>query len=299
MNRVRLLTRCSRLTYSGKGVTVAILDSGIYPHIDYAERMIGFYDGIHKRTTAYDDQGHGTHIAGIIGGSGRASGGTYQGMAPGCNLVSAKVLDGKGNGEAKYVVEAIHWILNNKERYRIRIMNMSVGTLPEAGSAEKTMLVKAAEEAWDAGIVVVAAAGNNGPKPMTITTPGISRKIITVGSSEADKIGRNGKILDGASSRGPTPFCVQKPEILAPGKGIISCRNARNGYIAKTGTSMATAVVSGALALLLEKNPQLSPAEVKLALYHSAVDLGWDKNRQGWGVLDVNRLLNQKTEKIG
>ncbi len=298
MNRVRLLTRCGRLPYSGKGVTVAVLDSGIYPHIDYADRIIGFFDGIRRKTKPYDDQGHGTHIAGIIGGDGRASGGTYKGMAPGCNLVALKVLDGKGNGEAEYVVEAIHRLLENKNRYRVRILNLSVGTLPEAGTEEKTSLVKAAEEAWDAGIVVVAAAGNNGPKPMSITTPGISRKVITVGSSERDKTDKRGEILEGASSRGPTPFCIRKPEILAPGKGIISCRNAKNGYVSKTGTSMATAVVSGAIALLLEKYPYLSPAEVKLALYHSAVDLGWDKNRQGWGALDVSRLLNREIEKI-
>ena len=291
MNRARVLTRCQGARYSGKGVTVAILDSGIYPHADYADRIIGFYDILANRTKPYDDQGHGTHIAGIIGGNGRASRRTYVGMAPDASLFSIKVLDKRGNGETEQVIKALEYLISKKEQYRIRVVNMSVGTIPEAGQTEKNGLVKAVEKAWDAGLVVVAAAGNNGPEPMSITTPGISRKVITVGSSEQDKRLENGRIAEGASSRGPTPFCVCKPDILAPGKGIISCRNARNGYISKTGTSMSTAIVSGAIALLLEKRPWLTPAEVKLALYHSAVDLGWEKNRQGWGMLDVNRLL--------
>lgn len=291
MNRVRALTHCQETGYSGKGVTVAVLDSGIYPHADYADRIVGFYDIFTGRTKAYDDQGHGTHIAGIIGGNGRASGRTYMGMAPEARLFSLKVLDKMGNGETEQVLKALEYLLSVKEQYRIRIVNMSVGTIPKAGQTEKNNLVRAVERVWDAGLVVVAAAGNNGPEPMSITTPGISRKVITVGSSEKDKRLENGKIAGGASGRGPTPFCVCKPDILAPGKGVISCRNAKNGYIAKTGTSMSTAVVSGAIALLLEKKPWLTPAEVKLALYRSAVDLGWDKNRQGWGMLDVKRLL--------
>lgn len=291
MNRARVLTHCQGINYSGKGVTVAILDSGIYPHADYADRIVGFYDILANKTKPYDDQGHGTHIAGIIGGNGRASRRTYVGMAPDVNLFSIKVLDKRGNGETEQVIKALEYLISKKEQYRIQVVNMSVGTIPEAGQTEKNGLVKAVEMAWDAGLVVVAAAGNNGPEPMSITTPGISRKVITVGSSEQDRRLENGRIAEGASSRGPTPFCVCKPDILAPGKGIISCRNARNGYILKTGTSMSTAIVSGAIALLLEKKPWLTPAEVKLALYHSAVDLGWEKNRQGWGMLDVKRLL--------
>lgn len=213
------------------------------------------------------------------------------GMAPEARIFSMKVLDKKGNGETEQVLKALEYLISVKEQYRVRIVNMSVGTIPKAGQTEKNSLVRAVEKAWDAGLIVVAAAGNNGPEPMSITTPGISRKVITVGSSEKDKRLENGKIAGGASGRGPTPFCVCKPDILAPGKGVISCRNAKNGYISKTGTSMSTAVVSGAIALLLEKKPWLTPAEVKLALYRSAVDLGWDKNRQGWGMLDVKRLL--------
>lgn len=291
MNRVRLMTECNRIPYTGKGVTVAILDSGIYPHIDFSDRIIGFCDVLDGKVHAYDNQGHGTHIGGIIGGSGEASRYQYQGIAPDCNLVAVKALDRMGNGEADDVVKGIQWVIKNKERYRIRILNLSVGTLPETGRAEKADLVKAVDTAWDAGLVVVVAAGNNGPSPMSITTPGISRKVITVGCSEDESVFRGKKIKTGLSGRGPTPFCITKPEILAPGRNVMSCKNVRNEYVKKSGTSMATAVVSGGIALLLEKWPELSPKDVKLALKNSTTDLGWEKNRQGWGALNLRRLL--------
>lgn len=291
MNRVRIITECNRIPYTGKGVTVAILDSGIYPHMDFLDRIIGFYDVLGEKTQPYDNQGHGTHIAGIIGGSGRASQYQYKGIAPGCNLVGVKALDRLGNGDAGDVIKGIEWVIENKERYRIRILNLSVGTLPETGKEEKADLVKAVDVAWDEGLVVVVAAGNNGPGPMSITTPGISRKVITVGCSEDETNLKEKKVKTGLSGRGPTPFCITKPEIIAPGRNIVSCKNTKNGYVMKAGTSMATAVVSGAIALLLEKRPELSPKDVKLTLKNSAIDLGWEKNRQGWGMLNVRGLL--------
>ncbi len=291
MNRVRILTGCNQTSYTGKGVTAAVLDSGIYPHMDFDNRIIGFYDVLSGQKDAYDKQGHGTHVAGILGGSGKASRFLYRGIAPECNLVGVKALDERGNGEAGDVIEGIRWIIENKEKYRIRILNLSVGTLPDTGKLEKQKLIKAVDEAWNEGLVVVVAAGNNGPKPMTITTPGISRKVITVGSSEDDRTGKYKRAKTGLSSRGPTPFDVVKPEIVAPGQNIVSCKNLRNEYTTKSGTSMSTPVVSGAIALLLEKRPELAPDEVKIFLQMSAVDLGWDKNRQGFGMLNINRLL--------
>jgi len=159
---------------------------------------------------------------------------------------------------------------------------------------------------WDNGIVVVVAAGNNGPGPMSISTPGISRKVITVGSSDdnvAVEIFGNSKSKD-YSGRGPTPFCIKKPDIVAPGSNIISCNISRYSlrskdgyanspmmYTVKSGTSMATPVVSGAIALLLSKYPNLTNKEVKLKLRESAVDLGHHWEKQGWGLLNVRRLL--------
>ena len=144
------------------------------------------------------------------------------------------------------------------------------------------------EEAWDKGLVVVAAAGNMGPGKGSITAPGSSRKIITVGSS--DMLVRN----QGISGRGPTINCISKPDIVAPGNEIISCSNKMNAYpyTRKSGTSMSTPLVSGGIALLLEKNPQLTNLEIKKRLRVTAKDLGYPHNLQGWGLFQLQRFLN-------
>ena len=180
---------------SGKGIGVAVLDTGAFPHIDFGSRIWAFRDYIHGREQAYDDNGHGTHVLGILGGSGAASGGKYRGTASGCGLIPIKVLDEKGNGNKEKVIQALKWIEENMERYHIRIVNISVGTTQRKGHED---LIEAVEEAWDKGLVVVAAAGNMGPGKGSITAPGSSRKIITVGSS--DMLVRN----QGISGRGPT-----------------------------------------------------------------------------------------------
>lgn len=265
-----------------------MLDTGIYAqNEELGSRIVAFKDFLYGMSKCYDENGHGTHIAGIIGGDGRHSGGRYAGIAPGCHFIALKVLDNRGNGNVKEVVKGIEWVINNKERFRIRVMNISVGMLPDAEEKEKRALIQGVERAWDAGIVVVTAAGNNGPKPMSVTAPGISRKVITVGAIQERKV------QNYYSGRGPTPYCIVKPEILAPGINITSCKNARRGYNIKSGTSMATPVVSGAICLLLEKHPALSPAEVKIRLHDSAIDMGLGKNQQGWGKLWIPGLLGK------
>ena len=114
--------------YTGKGIGVAILDTGIYPHIDFDSRICVFADFIAHKKSPYDDNGHGTCVAGILAGSGRASMGKYKGMAPGSRIAALKVLDRFGNGNKEDVLQAFRWILQNRERYRIRIVNISVGT---------------------------------------------------------------------------------------------------------------------------------------------------------------------------
>ena len=131
-----------------------------------------------------------------------------------------------------------------------------------------------------------------GPASGTITTPGISRKVITVGCSDDHKeVNVMGSRMIDYSGRGPTSACICKPDIVAPGAAIISCANKPGGYTCKSGTSMATPLVSGAIALLLEKHPEMSNRDVKLLLRERAVDIGLPKNQQGWGMLDVGRLL--------
>lgn len=281
-----------RLGLTGKGIGVAILDTGIFLHQDFENRVTAFTDLVRHRIEPYDDNGHGTHIAGIIGGAGLESGGRYHGVAPACSLICLKVLDHKGNGYASDVLGGLKWIRDHKEEFGIRVVNISVGSLGKKSMSENSALVKGVDAAWDAGLVVVVAAGNNGPGQRTITTPGISRKVITVGCSddykEVDVAGN--KMID-YSGRGPTSACILKPDIVAPGSNIVSCAGRKGGYTRKSGTSMSTPLVSGAIALLLEKYPEMTNLEVKLRLREKAVDLGLPRNQQGWGLLDVERLV--------
>ena len=158
---------------------------GAFPHIDFDNRIWCFQDFVNGRTKPYDDNGHGTHVLGIIGGSGAAGKGKIQGIAPKCGLIPIKVLDKKGNGSKEKVLRAFQWILENKDCYNIRIVNISVGTTRREGHED---LIRAVEDVWDAGLVVVAAAGNMGPGRCSITAPGSSRKIITVSVNSQDII---------------------------------------------------------------------------------------------------------------
>lgn len=277
---------------TGQGVGVAVLDTGIYPHQDFGNRIIAFQDMVGRRPAPYDDNGHGTHISAIIGGNGAASEGAYQGIAPECSLISVKVLDSKGNGYASDVLAGLSWVRSHREELGIRIVNISVGSFSRRGMTENSALVRGVNAAWDDGLVVVVAAGNNGPGRMTITTPGISRKVITVGCSDDYKEVRvSGSRMVDYSGRGPTVACVLKPDVVAPGSRIISCRNAPDLYQVKSGTSMSTPIVSGAIALLLEKYPELSNRDVKLKLRESSTDLGLPHTQQGWGLLNIGELL--------
>lgn len=281
-----------RLGLTGKGIGVAVLDTGIFPHRDFEDRIKAFYDVVRRKPLPYDDNGHGTHISGIIGGSGLSSDGKYQGVAPECDLISVKVLDHKGNGYASDVLAGLKWIERNKDLYGIRIINISVGSFTKKGMSEDSALVRGVDAAWDAGFVVVVAAGNNGPGRYTITTPGISRKVITVGCSDDYKeVDVAGSRMIDYSGRGPTSACVCKPDLVAPGSSIVSCASRSGGYTIKSGTSMSTPLVSGAIALLLQKYPSMTNKDVKLWLREMAVDLGLPRNQQGWGMLDVKRLV--------
>ncbi len=275
------------------GAGISLTRAGLFPHRDFDNRIVAFADMVNHRSSPYDDCGHGTHICGIIGGSGIFSDGRYQGMAPGCNLIGVKVLDKRGNGYASDVLAGISWLLEYKDKLGIRIVNISVGSYGKKGMNENSALVQGVDRAWDAGLVVVVAAGNNGPRRMSITTPGISRKVITVGCSDDNTevlVGGN-RMVD-YSGRGPTAACVCKPDIVAPGSCVVSCASQTDRYAIKSGTSMSTPIVSGAIALLLEKYPDMTNLDVKLKLMQTARDIGLPKNQQGWGLLDIERLLS-------
>lgn len=296
MNRVRMKLHAEevhRVGITGKGITAAVLDSGICRHPDYSSRIIGFRDFVNGKRECYDDASHGSHVSGILGGDGRSGGGRYRGIAPGCGLIHLKVLDRFGQGSLDDIVAAIEWVIDNCEKYGIRILNISAGTTKTEEDYGAKRLVDWVEKAWDAGIVVVVAAGNNGPFPMSITVPGNSRKVITVGSSDEFHY-RPYQGNKNYSGCGPTQECVCKPELVAPGTDIVSCSTqwTRGKYYnAKSGTSMAAPAVAGAIALLLENEPYLTNVEVKMRLKESAVDLGYPMNRQGWGMPDLRKLL--------
>ena len=278
----------------GNGINIAIVDTGLSPHPDYRSRITGWYDAIHRNPFPYDDSGHGSHVAGIAAGDGSQSRGFYTGIAPKAGLVGVKVLDQQGNGTIADIMRGLDWILKNRRPLGIRIVNISIGSGEKKNFDETSDFVKKVDELWDSGLVVVAAAGNRGPGRFTVSAPGNSRRVITVGSHDSWRVPGKEEIRH--SGAGPTRSCVKKPDVVAPGSRIISCSSYRqfqrgHFYSVKSGTSMSTPVVSGAIALLLEMSPQLSPKEIKIRLKNSSTDLSLPHEQQGWGLLNIERLL--------
>jgi serine protease AprX len=285
----------------GRGIGVAIIDSGVTSwHDDLGtDRVAHFVDFVDYLPLAYDDYGHGTHVAGIIAGSGYDSNGARRGIAPGASLVVLKVLDAAGDGFISNVIAALDYAIEQRSRYNIRVINLSVA----AGvyeSYETDPLTLAARRAVDAGIVVVTAAGNFGRGARGqalyggITAPGNAPWVLTVGaSSHNGTVKRGDDSVAPFSSRGPTHIDrATKPDLVAPGVGIESL--ADNGsllfdlhpgarlrgtidtasppYLALSGTSMAAPVVAGTIALMLQANPALTPNLVKAILQYTAED---------------------------
>ena len=253
--------------FTGKDMVAAIIDTGIHPHPDLTNpenRIIGWVDLVNERTAPYDDNGHGTHVAGIIAGNGFSSGKTYTGMAPEAKLVGVKVLDDSGSGNTSDVIAGIEWCIDNKTKYNIKAINMSLGSMAQ-DSYRVDPLCRAATAAWNNGLVVCIAAGNDGPDNGTINTPGINPSIITVGNlDDRGTIETDDDQISSSSSCGPTVDNLQKPDLLAPGADIMSLRVPR-GYRTLSGTSMATAVATGAVLQVSQKNPGMN--RVKLNAY--------------------------------
>lgn len=274
-------------------IGVAVIDTGIYRHVDFDNRIIGFKDFINGKGSPYDDSGHGTHVSGIICGSGKASDGKYKGLAPDAAIIGVKVLDLAGNGRITNVISGARWILERKDYYNIKVVNISFGTTMENQEEEAEELIQAMDDLWNSGIVVVAAAGNSGPDKYSVTAPGICKSIITVGAYD-DKSFGNGKYTDKKyySGRGPTRECVMKPEVVVAGSNIAACSNHKNSYSVKSGTSMAAPIVSGAIARLL-KEQSLTPKEIKIRLKKCSNKIEIPANQQGWGMLDVVRFISE------
>jgi serine protease AprX len=307
--------------YTGAGVGVAVIDSGITSwHDDLTnngsgQRVVKFVDFVNNYASAYDDNGHGTHVAGIIAGNGYDSNGAHAGMAPRAHLVGLKVLDANGGGYISDVIAALDWIIANKSAYNIRVANLSVGAAVTA-SYNNDPLTLAAKRAVEAGIVVVTAAGNLGKNGNGrtqyggITAPGNAPWVLTVGgSSHEGTTSRSDDKIGKYSSRGPTAVdFAAKPDVVAPGTGTVSLADPTSRfyltkalalvsgtrllgykpYLALTGTSMAAPVVSGTVALMLQANPSLTPNAVKAILqYTSQPLLGVNYLTQGAGQVNA------------
>lgn len=280
-------------TERGKGVGVAIIDTGISPHYDLVKpmnRIIAFKDLLANREQPYDDDGHGTHVAGIIAGNGYTSC-KYTGTAPCADVISIKALDESGNGTESDILAALQWIINNGRRYHVRVINLSLGIKAESNEDDDP-LIRGANAAVRRGYTVVTAAGNNGPGKCTINSPGTSPLVITVGAADLTE---DGEIrVAGFSSRGPTYTGYAKPDLLAPGVDICSLDGKNpKGYAIQSGTSMAAPVVSGAAACLYALRPGLTPAQVKQILVSDALPLKKeDRYAQGRGLLNYRLFLN-------
>lgn len=277
----------------GSGVTLAVIDSGLFPHPDFDGRIKEFKNfGWAGSSTAHDDYGHGTHVSGIAAGDGPS----IDGVAPGADLVGARI-----NTPAE-AIKAIDWVIANKARLGIDILNLSLGStalLP----GHSDPFAQAAQRAIDAGILTVVAAGNEGEKGTrsgTISTPGILREAITVGAYNNAQTERlDDDLMWGDSSLGPTvPEGLAKPDLVAPGVGVVAA-SAENSELRKSrphwgpyhldsGTSMATPMVGGALALMLQVNSRLTQRAAKEILTATAVPLeGVSVHAQGAGRLDL------------
>ncbi|MEP6915904.1 MAG: S8 family serine peptidase [Acidobacteriota bacterium] len=285
--------------YDGTGIGVAVVDSGISPHTALGNRVIARVNLVSwEPPSAGDPYGHGTHIAGIIGGSTTAAkfvtNAFAGGSAPGVRLIDVRVLGANGTGYTSDVIAGIDWAVAHRAQYGIRIINLSLGH-PVSEPAAVDPLCQAVQRAAAAGVVVVASAGNYGvtstgaPVLGGIVSPGNSPYAITVGAIDtAGTIDRSDDSVAAYSSRGPTQFDhAVKPDLVAPGTRLVSLEargsylpaaypnwhiagSSTNAYFRLSGTSMATAVVSGGVALLLDANPSLSPGQVKVALQMGA-----------------------------
>lgn len=301
MERVKKMIRYSgavRAGVGGKGVSIAVLDSGIMPHPDLMERMAVFRDFTSlRKSSAYDDCGHGTHINGILAGNGSLSEGRLQGMAPQCRLINGKILDHKGEGDADSMLNALQWVLQLHKEQNIRILNLSVAVYQMEDVQKLKELSDMLDHLCERGILVVTAAGNRGPKPGSISGLAASSKVLTVGCHDYGYRDAKGKSCEMHSGRG-TPGEVRKPDLVAPGTDISSCgfeyRRGKNivwGYTAKTGTSMAVPIVSGAAALLTEKYPDMGVYMLKRKLQESTTDLYEAQIKQGYGMLNLEKMF--------
>jgi hypothetical protein len=276
--------------YDGTGVTVAVLDTGVdETHPDLAGRQVAERNFSVSADTV-DRVGHGTHVASTITGSGEKSAGKYKGVAPGARILDGKVLDDEGYGTESGIIAGMQWAADEGAQ----VINMSLGGYDTAGIGpmEQAVDTLTAEK----GTLFVIAAGNEGPLSGTVRTPGSAASALTVGA--VDK----GDALADFSSRGPTADGLLKPDLTAPGVGIVAAKAAQgvigtpgpDGYVSLDGTSMATPHVAGTAALLKQKNPDWTPEHLKAVLTASTKEVSaLAPAMQGTGRVDAAQSIRQ------
>ena len=241
----------------GKGVCVAIIDTGCKNHLDLVlgkNRIKKFVDFVNHKQTPYDDNGHGTFVAGVVGGNGLLSNGAYHGIAPKCDYVILKALNSEGETQVFNILDAMQWVVDHKTEFGIKVVCMSFGSEP---LDKFDPLAVGAEVLWDEGIVVVCASGNDGKSCLGVKSPAISPKVLSVGACEQ----KDGQLKVADFSSWGEKDGVLRPDVVAPGVGIVSTGVDQN-YTKMSGTSVSAPVVAGAVCLLLEHN-NLTPNIVK------------------------------------
>jgi serine protease AprX len=316
---------------TGRGIGVAIVDSGIYAHPDIAGRIAAQVDltGSTVTTTdaltnqittttvgtvglGVDPGGHGTHVAGLVAGNGASSGGAYTGVAPEASLLDVRVIRADGTSNTGLVLRGLQWVLANRATYNIKVVNLSLGA-PVTKSYKLDPLATGAEVLTFAGITVVVSAGNSGPTATTITAPANDPFVITVGAVDDNQTAATlDDTIASFSSRGRTSFDAgSKPDVSAPGRRMVSLRAPGSaldtlyperrvlgtdplgaGYFTLSGTSMSAPVVAGTVALMLQRNSTLTPSQVKKSLKSGATPLsGFTALDQGAGRIDAARTV--------
>jgi subtilisin family serine protease len=272
--------------YTGKGVKVCVIDTGVdanHPDLN-GSKVVAWVDYVNGRTAPYDDHGHGTHVSSTIAGTGNASGGQYKGVAPEASLLEAKALDGNGSGSNANIIKAIDWAVQNGAQ----VISMSLGSRTHSQAMDD-----AVASAVDSGVTVVIAAGNEGPGYNTISCPGDCPDAITVGA-----VDRNDTIAY-FSSRGLNRDGTVKPDVTNMGVGLVAARASGTSqgspvnqyYTALSGTSMATPMTAGVVALMLQRNSSMTPIDVKAALERSAKHLGTGAPNNVYGYGRVQALF--------
>jgi serine protease AprX len=292
-NTHRNLIKADRVSQTGKGVTVAVLDSGVGG--DLQGLNVVHSVAIHPEGTPEDYYGHGTHVTGIITGKQMDTG-----VAPDAKIVNVKLGNDQGQLSEVDLLLGLQWVYDYKDEYNIKVVNLSVASMIEQSYLDSPISA-AAEQLWLNGVTVVAAAGNDKNNPGDINyAPANDPFIITVGAIDGSKQDSAEKTTLAAwSKRGTTPEGVQKPEVNAPGVNIVSYIpiNAEltlhhpdsvinTNYIQMSGTSMAAPMVSGAVALLLEAKPDLTPNQIKYVLANSM-----QSTNDGAGMINVEKAI--------